>query len=199
MRILRTLVITFFIIPIISLPSKAHTAFDRNKLNDFNSWTSCEKNKYATDSKELSCLFPKNRKDHSDSITVFCEDKVLAPIWEKQWRHKYEKLNFSEMPPKALKKFPAYTVFMYTAHDIKALDIEELLDIAAYQEPRITYNDANSPWAKECKRIFSEPNKNINNKYSEDRKNKEKRRNEASHQICLKATDYKGCMNYQNR
>ena len=192
-----TLLIAILIIPIISLPSEAHTAFDKKKLKDFNSWTSCKKDKYANNSKELTCLFPKNRQDHTDSIRVLCEEKVLAPIWENQWRQNYGETKFSELPPEALKKFPIYTVLMYTSHDIRALDIEELLDSMGTTAPRISYNDSKSPWAKECKKIFNEPK--MNNNFSEDRRNKDKSRNENSHQIYLKAADYKGCMNYQNR
>lgn len=181
--------------PIISLPSKAHTAFDKKKLKDFHSWISCKKDKYVKNAKELSCFFPKNLGDHRDAITVYCEEQEVIPIWEKQWMKRYGGLEFSEYPPGAFKVYPAYTVLMYTSHDInRELDI---LEIVTTGEPRILYSDSNSPWAKECKRIFNKPKNN--NQYSESIKNKEIKKNDDAHQKCLKAADYKGCMNYQSK
>ena len=154
MKHLLNLIIAVFIIPIISLPSKAHTAFD--KLKDFESWTSCEKDTYAKNAKTLSCFFPKKEfRDHTDAITVYCEDVVLTPFWEKDWMNKYGSFRSWELPPDAFKKFPAYTVFYETYHDYKTSDLDELLEGIGTSEPRISYNDAKSPWAKECKRIFN--------------------------------------------
>ena len=153
MKHLLTLIISVFIIPIIYLPSKAHTAFD--KLKDFKSWTSCEKDTYAKNSKTLSCFFPKNLQDHRDAITVYCEDVALVPTWDKDWMKKYGSYRSWELPPKALRNFPAYSVFYYTSHDYKTSNLEELLAGIGTSGPRISYNDADSPWAKECKRIFN--------------------------------------------
>lgn len=180
-RLLTLLVV--LLIPIISLPSKAHTALDKKKLKDFYSWISCKEEKYFKYAKMLDCDFPKDLGDHLDAITVYCENKVLMATWEKDWSKKYGKVKFNELPPEAYKEVPSYTVFYYSYH--------------YGNEPKIIYNDSNSPWAKECKRIFNKPKKN--NQSFESIKNKEIKKNDDAHQKCLKAEDYKGCMNYQNR
>lgn len=127
MKRLLPLLIGVFTIPIISIPSKAHTAFDKKKLKDFYSWVSCEKQKYLNNSKELSCIFPKNPGEHRDSLTVFCEEKEISPVWEKQWMEKYGNVKVWELPPEAFDVYPAYTVFMYSYHDMsKSTDLIEL-------------------------------------------------------------------------
>ena len=54
-------------------------------------------------------------------------------------------------------------------------------------------------FSEEMDKIFFETTKEGMKKIDKSSKKQEQKSNNNSHQICLKAADYKGCMKYQNR
>ena len=95
---------------------KAHTALGEEQLANFNSWTRCLKRPSEDSKKLLTCTFPMQGSEHTDAMTVYCEENRIVPFWEDQWMQKWGKTEFIDLPTEAWIVLPANTVQMFTFH-----------------------------------------------------------------------------------
>ena len=131
------------------MAARAHLALQPKYEAQFFALTSCYESAFSGTS--LTCNFPMQGLDHADSITVYCEETEMAPHWDKVWMKKYGSLNLSKATNEQWREYmqslirvPAYTVqyFSYHIRNKKGFSFFE--------------RSSSSPWANECRRIYSE-------------------------------------------
>ena len=129
------------------IAAMAHIAVQPKYEAEFYAWTSCN-NGFGLEN-TLSCNFPMQGSGHRDAMTVYCEDTVVIPHWDKEWMKTFGRLNLETASSEEFRQFldsrvliPAFTVEYYSHH------------IRNKKGFSFIKRGPNSPWANECRRVF---------------------------------------------